>query len=65
MAFLCGNNFLGATMLKSTHWRTLNNLATPVRYSISEMRGLHLWVRSDLKKYWIFRFTYAGLTCPH
>lgn len=47
-------------MQKSTHWRTLNNLAEPVRYSISEMRGLHLWVRSDLKKYWIFRFTYAG-----
>jgi hypothetical protein len=24
------------------------------------MRGLHLWVRPDLKKYWIFRFTFAG-----
>ena len=47
-------------MHKSSHWRTLNNLSKPVRYSISEMRGLHLWVRSDLKKYWIFRFTYAG-----
>ena len=47
-------------MQKSTHWRTLNNLSTPVRYSIPEMRGLHLWVRADQKKYWIFRFTYAG-----
>lgn len=24
------------------------------------MRGLHLWVRADLRKYWIFRFTYGG-----
>ena len=48
------------TMQKSSHWRTLNNLSKPARYSISEMRGLHLWVRPDLKKYWIFRFTYAG-----
>lgn len=47
-------------MQHSTHWRTLNNLSKPTRYSIPEMRGLHLWVRSDLKKYWIFRFTYAG-----
>ncbi|PUE29578.1 hypothetical protein B9Z35_10335 [Limnohabitans sp. Jir61] len=47
-------------MKKSTHWRTLNNLSKPARYSIPEMRGLHLWVRSDLKKYWIFRFTFEG-----
>jgi integrase len=47
-------------MRKSTHWRTLNNLSKPTRFSIPEMRGLHLWVRSDLRKYWIFRFTYGG-----
>ena len=47
-------------MHKSTHWRTLNSLDKPIRYSIPEMRGLHLWVRADLKKYWIFRFTYLG-----
>ncbi|WP_281889467.1 site-specific integrase [Limnohabitans sp. TEGF004] len=47
-------------MRKSTHWRTLNNLTSPTRYSIPEMRGLHLWVRADVKKYWIFRFTYSG-----
>jgi hypothetical protein len=46
-------------MRKSTHWRTLNSLDKPVRYSIPEVRGLHLWVRADLKKYWIFRFTFA------
>lgn len=45
---------------KSTHWRTLQKLSTPTRYSIPEMRGLHLWVRADLKKYWIFRFTFDG-----
>ena len=47
-------------MHKSTHWRTLNNLVSPTRYSIPEMRGLHLWVRADLKKYWIFRFTHLS-----
>jgi integrase len=47
-------------MKKSTHWRTLNNLRTPIRYSIPDVLGLHLWVRSDAKKYWIFRFSFSG-----
>ena len=47
-------------MKKSTHWRTLNNLTNPIRYSIPAVSGLHLWVRADKKKYWIFRFTFSG-----
>jgi integrase len=47
-------------MRKSTHWRTLNNLSKATRFSIPEMPGLHLWVRYDLRKYWIFRFTFCG-----
>lgn len=47
-------------MTKSTDIRTLMKLTKPVRYSIPDTRGLHLWVRSDQKKYWIYRFTYCG-----
>ena len=47
-------------MKKSTDIRTLKNLNKPTRYSIPDSRGLHLWVRSDGKKYWVFRYTYEG-----
>lgn len=47
-------------MKKSTDIRTLKNLIKPTRYSIPDSRGLHLWVRSDGKKYWVFRYTYGG-----
>jgi integrase len=47
-------------MHKSTNWRTLNKLSKPTRFSIPEIRGLHLWVRADLRKYWVFRFTFGG-----
>ena len=46
-------------MTKSTDRRTLLNLNHAVRYSVGH-KGLHLWVRSDLKKYWVFRFTFNG-----
>ena len=45
-------------MTKSTDIRTLKNLTKPVRYSIPDTKGLHLWVRSDQKKYWIYRYTF-------
>jgi integrase len=57
--FFVVKNF-GICMRKSTHWRTLNNLSKATRFSIPEMTGLHLWVRCDLRKYWIFRFTFGG-----
>jgi integrase len=48
-------------MKKSTDIRTLKALNKPQRYSISDTRGLHLWVRPDLLKFWIFRFTFNGV----
>jgi integrase len=49
------------TKSKSTDIRTLKNLNQPIRYTIPDTKGLHLWVRSsDLKKYWVFRFTFNG-----
>ena len=47
-------------MPNSTDARALKNLVNPTRYTIPDTRGLHLWVRADKKKYWIFRFTYEG-----
>jgi integrase len=45
---------------KSADTRTLLALDKPQRYSIPESRGLALWVRSDLKKYWVLRFSLFG-----
>ncbi len=47
-------------MKKSVDTRTLKNLSAPTRLSIPDCKRLHLWVRSDLKKYWVYRFTYEG-----
>jgi len=44
----------------SSDVRTLKNLNRPQRYTIPNVKGLHLWVRSDGKKYFIFRFTFEG-----
>lgn len=38
----------------------LRSLNTPGRYTDSQTRGLHLWVKPSLKKYWIYRFTLDG-----
>ncbi|WP_324500824.1 integrase arm-type DNA-binding domain-containing protein [Limnohabitans sp.] len=51
---------LGSRMKKSTDIRTLKNLSKPTRYGIPDTRGLHLWVRKDQSKFWIFRFTHLG-----
>jgi integrase len=47
-------------MKKSTDIRTLKKLNKPTRYTIPDTRGLHLWVKSNINKYWIFRFTLNG-----
>ncbi len=47
-------------MKKSTDIRTLKNLTTPTRYCIPDSRGLHLWIRKDHKKYWVYRYTFQG-----
>jgi integrase len=58
-----GNSFQpykGTVMGKSIDIRTLRALNHPTRFSIPGTKGLHLWVRKDLKKYWVFRFTVNG-----
>jgi integrase len=40
--------------------RTLKKISSPCRYSIPDAKGLHLWVKADLKKYWVFRYTMNG-----
>ena len=45
-------------MKKSTDIRTLKKLTKPTRYCIPDTRGLHLWVRNEQSKFWIFRFTF-------
>jgi len=47
-------------MSKSFDFQTLRNLQTPGRYTDPSVRGLHLWVKPCLKKYWIYRYTLAG-----
>lgn len=45
-------------MDRSTDIRTLKKISKPSRYTIPDTRGLHLWIRADLRKYWIFRYTF-------
>jgi integrase len=47
-------------MKKSTDIRTLKALNKPQRYSIPNVTGLHLFVKADLSKYWVYRYTYLG-----
>jgi integrase len=47
-------------MKKSTDIRTLKKLITPIRYTIPDTRGLHLWVKAENQKYWIFRYSIQG-----
>lgn len=45
-------------MANSTDVRALTKLSKPCRYTIPNAKGLHLWVKKDQKKYWIYRFTF-------
>ena len=47
-------------MGKSFDFQSLKNLQNPGRYTDPSVRGLHLWVKPCLKKYWIYRYTLAG-----
>jgi integrase len=47
-------------MKKSTDVRTLKKLTNPIRYTIPDTRGLHLWVKAGHQKYWIFRYSIQG-----
>jgi integrase len=40
--------------------KTVLNLKQPGRYTDALVKGLHIWVKSNQRKYWIFRFSHAG-----
>ncbi|WP_173955727.1 tyrosine-type recombinase/integrase [Polynucleobacter tropicus] len=41
-------------------YQTVKNLKQPGRYTDALVKGLHIWVKPNLNKYWIFRFTHNG-----
>jgi integrase len=41
-------------------FQTVKNLKTPGRYTDALVKGLHIWVKPNLNKYWIFRYTHQG-----
>jgi len=45
--------------------KTIMHLSKPGRYSDGAVQGLHLWVKSITKKYWILRFTYQDKRHDH
>jgi integrase len=40
--------------------QTIRNLKKPGRYTDALAMGLHLWVKDNGKKYWIYRYTHQG-----
>lgn len=44
-------------MSKNLDFQTAKNLKSPGRYTDALVKGLHLWVKKNGSKYWIFRFT--------
>ncbi len=41
-------------------YQTVKNIKTPGRYTDALVKGLHVWVKPNLSKYWIFRYTHMG-----
>jgi len=41
-------------------FQTVKNLKQPGRYTDALVKGLHIWVKPNLNKYWIFRYTHQG-----
>jgi integrase len=39
-------------------YQTVKNIKTPGRYTDALIKGLHIWVKSNGKKYWIFRYSF-------
>ena len=40
--------------------KTVTNLKMPGRYTDALVKGLHIWVKPNNRKYWIFRFSHCG-----
>ena len=47
-------------MAKNLTFKHVENIKTPGRYTDALVKGLHIWVKPNLKKYWIFRYTTNG-----
>ena len=41
-------------------FQTVKNIKTAGRYTDALVKGLHVWVKPNLNKYWIFRYTHKG-----
>jgi integrase len=42
-------------------YQTVKNLKTPGRYTDALIKGLHVWVKSNGRKYWIFRYSHLKI----
>lgn len=47
-------------MATNLTFKFVENLKAPGRYTDALVKGLHLWVKANLTKYWIFRFSCNG-----
>jgi integrase len=47
-------------MSTNLNFKYVENLKRPGRYTDALVRGLHLWVKPNLNKYWIFRYSQNG-----
>ncbi len=47
-------------MATNLTFKQVENLTTPGRYTDALVKGLHVWVKPNLKKYWIFRYASNG-----
>ena len=47
-------------MATNLTFKHVENIKTPGRYTDALVRGLHIWVKPNLKKYWIFRYVSNG-----
>ena len=46
--------------MKQFNFQTLKNKKIAGRYTDPAVKGLHLWVKLNLNKYWVFRFSHLG-----
>jgi hypothetical protein len=47
-------------MSTNLSFKYVENLKSQGRYTDALVVGLHLWVKPNLKKYWIFRYSQGG-----
>jgi integrase len=48
------------SMATNLTFKHVENIKIPGRYTDALVKGLHIWVKPNLKKYWIFRFANNG-----